>query len=252
MTEIASTAVDQLQRAVDETVDDAKCVERKTQMIYITKKNRTTKEKTKYELCDWVREKPNRRCNKMVRKRTRNENPDIQKKFVWIKHNPREVCDCTCNDVPRKEAEPEEPQDEQLDIPTKMSCPVEEDDMEIKLGGKGCTRDGFALGQTCHYNTMGVGCNSETFRCMPFTFCTCGADNTESWVCALYLPPKDWECPVPDRPRPSDWEDPPPGHQKRCEPEEGEDIPAVGEELKIELRRISESLSLDSTNRILH
>jgi len=250
VTEVASAAAEQVQKAVDEILDDAECVERKIQMIYITKKDRTTNEKTRYEMCDWVKQKPNRRCNKMIRKRTRNKNPDIEKKFVWIKHNPREVCNCICNDVPRKQEQPDEPQEEPLEIPIRKSCPVEIDDMEIVLGGYGCTRDGFAVGQTCHYNGIGVGCNSDTFRCMSFTSCTCGVDNTESWVCSLYLPPK---CPVAPRPRPLDWEDPPPGHQQRCEIVEREDDePGVGEETKIELRRISELLSLDSTNRILH
>ncbi len=231
VTGTTNVGVLQLQNAEEETVtgEEQICEERTDETVYITKKNRRTKKRRKIELCEWVKKKRNARCKRIVKKRKRNTDPDIDRKFVKVCYNPKKYCEDVCADV---DVNPTTPVSDS-DLPIKMSCPLEEYDMEARIGGNTCA--GFTSGHKCHYNKVNVGCTAETFRCMPLTTCTCTPNLRDTWSCATYLPPEDYYCPEAPRPKPADWQDPPDGLREPCEMLENEN--ATEGDSTIQLRR---------------
>lgn len=226
--EVANASVLQRTKVLQE---DETCKEPiEGQKVYITKRKKVGNEirKTTYELCEWVGKRKNQRCNKLIRKKIRSKDENGRRKITKECYNPRKFCESLCQDVP---------DNTDSTLPTKMSCPIEEEGMVALLGGKSCAE--FPLGQKCHYEKTGVGCTSSTFRCMPFVTCTCRLDNItgrDTWTCASFLPPPDYTCPPPPRGDiPPGWEDPPDGLQQPCEL--SEDYASTEGDSKIDLRR---------------
>lgn len=244
--EIATDAALQLQKAVEDTGEEKICEERTDETVYITRKNRRTKEKKKIELCEWVKKRPNARCKKFVKKRKRNKDPEIDKTFVKVCYNPKTYCEDVCADsvdvdvvVVEEDDVAEDLTSPVSDFPIKMSCPIEEadmTDMTAQIDGKTCA--GFPIGHKCHYNKVNVGCTAKTFRCVPLVTCKCKEDSAtgrDAWDCYSYLPPHDYYCPAEPRPKPADWEDPPEGLRQKCEMSDNED--ATDEDSTIGIRR---------------
>jgi len=170
-------------------------------------KKRLRKTRQKIPICDWVKQKKKKLCNRTIKKR---------KKLI----NLREYCGCTCLGVPTKAPKPTQPPteppspspEEDDKEQTLITCPKFEDyeSPEIDLNGTECVAD-----QICGYRHHVTGCTPSEYMCIPIVECFC---NWGTFMCTIM---KFESCPPPPtRPPPPGWEDPPSNWGERCDPED--------------------------------
>lgn len=138
------------------------------------KKHTITRQRRKYDLCDWVAEDPTERCKTPIlkRKRVNPNNTNRKRKIRLLKINPQKHCGCTCLES------------------FKSSCPVPSFDAVVELHQTPC--NGYEQGRACTYEYMWLGCTYEELTCTPITECTCGLFSAPSeqtpfnWFCVHY------------------------------------------------------------------
>lgn len=177
--------------------------------VGLMKRLRKTRERI--PLCDWVKRRKRRFCNRTIKRRNT---------FIHL----REYCECTCLGVPTMApaptAPPTEPptpssvDDEDREDEgdnTTIGCPAEGVSPETELPGTSC-----AAGQYCGYRHVVTGCNASEYMCLPVVECYCQGDDT--FMCTMKtIEPCDPY--PPTRPPPPGWEPPPDNWGTPCDPE---------------------------------